>query len=136
MELTPSQRRALRARAHSLHPVVAISRNGLTPTVLSEIERSLAAHELIKIRVFGAERDEREALLAQVCGAVQAAPVQHIGNILVIFREPPAEAKVEVQIAVRAVRKPARRSAPKATLRPGRTAPATQPRRRPAVRKG
>ncbi|HRP95220.1 MAG TPA: YhbY family RNA-binding protein [Rhodocyclaceae bacterium] len=86
-ELTPAQRRELRARAHHLNPVVSIAGNGLTPAVLAEIERSLQAHELIKIKVHGAERDAREALLASLCAALDAAPVQHIGTILVVWRE-------------------------------------------------
>ena len=91
VELTPIQRRALRAAAHSLNPVVAIAQQGLSPTVLAEIDRSLAAHELIKIRVYGEERDLREALLKEVCETLNAAPVQHIGNILVIWRKKPDE---------------------------------------------
>lgn len=86
-ELTPAQRRELRARAHHLNPVVSIAGNGLTPAVLAEIERSLQAHELIKVKVHGAEREAREALLANLCEALDAAPVQHIGTILVVWRE-------------------------------------------------
>jgi len=93
IELTPARRRALRARAHSLHPVASISQNGLSGTVLAEIDRGLKAHELIKVRVYGAERAERAALLAEVCARLEAAPVQHIGNILVVFRENPESAK-------------------------------------------
>jgi putative YhbY family RNA-binding protein len=122
-ELSPTERRALRARAHSLHPVVAIGHSGLTPTVLAEIDRSLKAHELIKVRVFGVERDHREALLAQICEAVDATPVQHIGNILVVFREKPEEPAPE--------EKPARKSA----ARVRRTTPVPTPRRRLATRK-
>lgn len=59
--------------------------------MLAEIDRSLKAHELIKVRVYGIERDDREALMADICARLNAAPVQHIGNILVIFREKPAE---------------------------------------------
>lgn len=86
-ELTPAQRRALRARAHALSPVVAVGHNGLSASVLAEIDRCLQAHELIKVRVIGAERDERDALQAQICAGVEAIPVQHIGNILVVYRE-------------------------------------------------
>lgn len=86
-ELTPVQRRELRARAHHLNPVVSIADNGLTPTVLAEIERSLQAHELIKIKVHGAEREQREALLAELCSKLDAAPVQHIGTILIVWRQ-------------------------------------------------
>lgn len=86
IDLSPGERRRLRAEAHHLNPVVSIADNGLTPAVLAEIERSLQAHELIKIKVHGAERDQREALLQEVCIAMQAAPVQHIGTILVVWR--------------------------------------------------
>lgn len=87
MELTSARRRELRARAHALHPVVAISANGLSETVLAEIERSLVAHELIKIRTYGIERAERETLLAEICQKLACAPVQIIGHLLVIYRE-------------------------------------------------
>jgi RNA-binding protein len=88
--LTTSQRRALRARAHALNPVVSISQKGLTATVLQEIDRSLKAHELIKIRIFDTERERREALLAEIAAALECSPIQHIGNILVVWRENPA----------------------------------------------
>ena len=90
-ELTSAQRRQLRARAHSLHPTVSVSQNGLTAPVLAEIERALKAHELIKIRVYGEQRQTREALLQDICRATDAAPVQHIGHILVVFRENPEQ---------------------------------------------
>ncbi|MGL1832686.1 ribosome assembly RNA-binding protein YhbY [Rhodocyclaceae bacterium SMB388] len=86
-ELTPARRRALRASAHHLNPVVSVADNGLTPAVIAEIERSLQAHELIKIKVHGAERDQREELMADVCRQHDAHPVQHIGTILVIWRQ-------------------------------------------------
>ena len=85
-ELTPARRRDLRAQAHHLNPVVTIAGNGLTPAVLAEVERSLQAHELIKVRVQGAEREQREALMTELCEAVEASPVQHIGNVLVVWR--------------------------------------------------
>jgi RNA-binding protein len=61
--MTPQSRQALRARAHRLNPVVSISQKGLSPTVLAEIEAALRAHELIKIRIYGAERSERAHFL-------------------------------------------------------------------------
>lgn len=89
-ELSSSQRRALRARAHGLHPVASISQNGLSEAVLAEIDRCLEAHELIKVRAYGIGRDDREALLAEIGARLEAAPVQHIGNILVLYRANPA----------------------------------------------
>ncbi|MHB8786884.1 MAG: ribosome assembly RNA-binding protein YhbY [Thauera sp.] len=103
-ELTPAQRRDLRARAHHLNPVVTIAGNGLAPNVVAEIERSLQAHELIKVKVQGAEREQREALMEELCAALDAAPVQHIGNILVVWRA----RKEEDKAAAVADKKPVR----------------------------
>lgn len=86
LEISSEQRRALRARAHALHPVVAISQNGLTESVLKEISVSLESHELIKIRVFNDDRTQRDAYLATICEQLGAAPVQHIGKLLVVWR--------------------------------------------------
>ena len=91
-ELTPAQRQLLKGRAHRLNPVVLVGAEGLTPGVVAEVERALTAHELIKIRAPGLERASRELLMGAVCSAVGAAPVQHIGKVLVVFRERPEEA--------------------------------------------
>lgn len=93
--LTPAHRSELRAAAHALKPVVSISQKGLSPAVLGEIERCLKAHGLIKIRVFEDEREARDALFNEICLALGAAPVQHIGKLLVIWREKPVEPKTE-----------------------------------------
>ncbi len=92
---SPAQRRALRAAAHHLNPVVSISQKGLTPSVLAEIDRCLKAHELIKLRLYGIEREVREALFIEICTALNCAQVQHIGNLLVLWRENPKDAAVE-----------------------------------------
>jgi RNA-binding protein len=91
-ELTPSQRQTLKGRAHALDPVVMIGAEGLTLAVLAEVERALASHELIKIRAAGADRHERDRLLDDICARTGAAPVQHIGKIMVVYREKPVEA--------------------------------------------
>lgn len=106
--LSPAARRELKARAHALHPVVSVGTNGLSASVLAEIDRSLKAHELIKVRVYGEERSEREALLTDICQQLDAAPVQHIGNILVIYRENP-----EVQPKPAAAAKPGKQPVPR-----------------------
>ena len=89
LEISIAQRRDLRAQAHGLNPVVTISQNGLTDAVLREISHSLDAHELIKIRVFGDERELREGYLKTICDTLGAAPVQHIGKLLVVWRPAP-----------------------------------------------
>jgi len=89
--LSPIERRALKALAHALDPVVMIGDQGLTPGVILEIERSLKAHELIKVRASTDDREARESWLHEICLALHAAPVQHIGKMLVIWRKKPAE---------------------------------------------
>ena len=91
LEITAAQRRSLRSRAHSLNPVVSISQNGLTETVLKEIGVCLNSHELIKIRVYNDEREIRDQYLSSICEQLGAAPVQHIGKLLVIWRPAPEE---------------------------------------------
>jgi len=86
MNLSPAERSALRAEAHALNPVVIVGEAGLTPSVLKEIDASLKAHGLIKIRVFGDDREARLAIYDQVCAELDAAPVQHIGKLLVVYR--------------------------------------------------
>jgi putative YhbY family RNA-binding protein len=89
IDLTPAQRKAHRGDAHHLQPVVMIGSDGLTPAVLREANRALAAHALIKVRVQNDDRREREVLLAKLADALNAAPVQHIGKLLVLWRPPP-----------------------------------------------
>ncbi|KUZ14450.1 MULTISPECIES: YhbY family RNA-binding protein [Burkholderia] len=86
LSLSPAERSALRSQAHALKPVVLIGAEGLTDAVLKEIKVHLAAHQLIKIRVFGDERDERVAIYDEICDRLNAAPIQHIGKLLVIWK--------------------------------------------------
>ncbi|MGB7481965.1 MAG: YhbY family RNA-binding protein [Burkholderiaceae bacterium] len=86
MNLSSTERSALRAEAHALNPVVIVGEAGLTPPVMKEIDASLKAHGLIKIRVFGDDREARLAIYDQICSELDAAPVQHIGKLLVVYR--------------------------------------------------
>jgi putative YhbY family RNA-binding protein len=124
LALTPAERRDLRAKAHRLHPVVSVGQHGLTPAVLHEIDVNLLAHELIKVRVFDDDRDARDALLARICAELEAAPVQHIGKLLVVWRPAPQAAAPEIE------RPAARREPPKREPR----APARRRRREAAPR--
>ncbi len=80
---------ALKARAHHLSPVVMIGQHGLTESVVKETDNALSAHELIKVRILGDERDERVAIAEALCEAVDAQLVQHIGKLLVLWRKHP-----------------------------------------------
>ncbi|MEH6434351.1 ribosome assembly RNA-binding protein YhbY [Massilia sp. DD77] len=86
LKLTPAERSALRAEAHGLNPVVMIGGEGLTESVMKEIAASLDAHGLIKVRVFGDDREARIAMYEQICEELGASPVQHIGKLLVLYR--------------------------------------------------
>jgi RNA-binding protein len=86
LNLTPGQRRYLRAQAHSLSPVILIGDAGLTVGVMKEIEHSLTSHELLKIKVASGDREQREIMLTEICTALETAPVQHIGKTLVIYK--------------------------------------------------
>ena len=89
IELTPAQRKAYRADAHHLDPVVLIGGDGLTPAVLKETDAALNAHGLIKVRVFGDDRAAREAIYQRLADELNAAAVQHIGKLLVLWRPLP-----------------------------------------------
>jgi RNA-binding protein len=88
--LSPAERQALKGRAHKLEPVVIVGGDGLSAGVVAEIDRCLKSRELIKVRV-NAGREEREAMLEEICAKTGAQPVQHIGKILVLYREAPGE---------------------------------------------
>ena len=113
-ELTPADRQTLKGRAHRLDPVVWIGADGLTAAVFAELERALKAHELIKVRVVAGDGDTRERLLGEICAATGSSPVQHIGKVLVVYRErPPAEQPAA----------PPRKPAPRRETRSARGAP-------------
>lgn len=85
-KLNSKQISHLRALGHALNPVVMIGNNGLSETVLREIDLSLKAHELIKIKVQSDERELRTQMLQEICEKLSAEAIQHIGKQLVIYR--------------------------------------------------
>jgi RNA-binding protein len=87
MALTSSRRSELRSEAHKLSPVVIVGDKGLTDEVMAEIDRSLRAHELIKVRAAAAGRDARGSWMTTICEKLSAHAVQQIGKVLVIYRE-------------------------------------------------
>lgn len=95
LELTIQERKAIRADAHHLDPVVIIGGDGLTAGVKKEIDFALNAHGLIKVRVSGDDRAAREAVYATLCNDLSCAPIQHIGKLLVLWRPMPEKAAKE-----------------------------------------
>ncbi|PSJ17414.1 ribosome assembly RNA-binding protein YhbY [Nitrosomonas supralitoralis] len=96
LTLTIAHRRELKAQAHALNPVVMIGKSGLSSSVIEELNRGLSSHELIKIKVQIDDRIARNELFEQICQQLNAAPVQHIGKIFVIYRPKPEEADKKV----------------------------------------
>ena len=86
IQLTPAERKEKRGDAHHLDPVVMIGADGLTPAVLKEAEVAIRSHGLIKVRVFSDDRAAREAMLTEMADKLNAAPIQHIGKLLVLWR--------------------------------------------------
>src|ERR1700744_221679 len=86
IQLTPAERKEKRGDAHHLDPVVMIGADGLTPAVLKEAEVAIKSHGLIKVRVFSDDRAAREAMLVEMADKLNAAPIQHIGKLLVLWR--------------------------------------------------
>ena len=93
--LTAAQRREHRAASHHLDPVVAIGGDGLTDAVRKETDAALTAHGLIKVRIFSDDRAAREAMFAELTDQLDAAPVQHIGKRVVLWRPIPSREKTE-----------------------------------------
>ena len=94
IQLTPAQRKEHRAEAHHLDPVVLIGAEGLTSNVKKEVDAALKAHGLIKVRVFSDDRTAREAIFQTLADELHAAPIQHIGKLLVLWRPKPVKERV------------------------------------------
>jgi RNA-binding protein len=87
--LKSDQRNMLRAQSHALKPVVIVGQAGMTPAVINEINRALDHHELIKVRVNAADREQRREMVSRICGDTGAELIQSLGHIVTLFRENP-----------------------------------------------
>lgn len=88
MSLTQEQKKQFKSIGHHLKPIVTIADNGLTESVLAELDRALNDHELIKVQL-RAERDDRKALIEQLCENSSSMLVQSIGKVALIYRKNP-----------------------------------------------
>lgn len=89
--LTPRERAHLKARAHALGPVVQIGSSGLTEGIVAEVHRALTAHELIKVRIAGDDREQRVAIGDELCARTDATAVHRVGKILILWRPRPQD---------------------------------------------
>ncbi len=88
MELTGGQIKRLRAEGHRLNlkPVVTIGQKGLTTNLHHEIDAALSHHELLKLRIPPLDKPGKRELGKLICDQHQAALVESIGSIIVIYR--------------------------------------------------
>ncbi len=91
VSLTTRERAHLKARAHGLDPVVKVGQAGVSQAVAAEADRALTAHELIKVRIDGSDRDARVALGDDLAARTDAAVVSRVGKVLVLWRPRPAD---------------------------------------------
>ena len=91
-KLLGKQRRALRARAHHLNPVVSVGAAGVSDGVLAELDIALDEHELVKIRIAADDREQRKKLIDTLCTGANAELIQRIGHTAVLYRERPVGA--------------------------------------------
>jgi RNA-binding protein len=94
MPLSDNQRRHLRGLAHHLKPVVMVGQDGLKPSVLAEVDAALTAHELIKVKIAAADREERAALVAAIAATAGAELEQSIGHVAALFRRNPKKPRI------------------------------------------
>ena len=94
MTLSTKQKQFIKSLAHHLNPVVMLGGNGLTEGVLAEIEIALNHHELIKVKIAGADRETKQLIIDAIVRETRAEAVQAIGHILVLYR-PSEEQKIQ-----------------------------------------
>jgi RNA-binding protein len=94
LALSSSQTRYLRSLAHDLSPVVQLGNKGATEAVVKELGQALAIHELVKVKLSGGDKDERQAKIDVLTGATQAEKIHQIGHVVVLFRRNGEEPKI------------------------------------------
>ena len=87
-KLSGSQRRFLRGAAHAFKPAVQIGKDGLTEGVVDAIDASLAAPELIKIKML-TDRDGRSELIPEIEKRLGCECVGSVGHMAILFRRHP-----------------------------------------------
>jgi len=89
MALTQEQKKQFKSIGHHLKPVLIVAENGLTEGVLAELDRALNDHELIKVKINFAEREDRQAVIAELCEIARCELAQVIGKMALIYRKNP-----------------------------------------------
>ncbi len=96
MPLSSHQKRFLRGIAHALDPVVMVGQKGVTPSLLKELDGALAHHELVKVKLSDADREDRAMTIEALREGTSCEVVQTIGRIACLFRRNLREPKIEL----------------------------------------
>ena len=96
MPLSSHQKRYLRSLAHSLDPVIIVGQKGVTPSLLKEFDGALARHELVKVKLADADRDDRAETIELLREGSAAEVVQTIGRVACFFRRNAKQPKIEL----------------------------------------
>lgn len=75
----------LRAKSHSLEPVLQIGKSGVTDSVIEEIKRLLKKKKLIKIKLLKPAGD-RKKLVEEIISATGATLVRSVGRVAVLYK--------------------------------------------------
>ncbi|MEO8778572.1 MAG: ribosome assembly RNA-binding protein YhbY [Rhodanobacter sp.] len=86
MSITPSQARYLRSLAHDLKPLLLLGNKGATQAVVKELSQTLDIHELVKVKLSGGDKEERQAQIDALVAGTQAETIHQIGHVVVLFR--------------------------------------------------
>ncbi len=89
MSLTTQQIKHLKSLAHSRDPIVRVGQHGVTAAVIKELDIALQHHELVKVKVAGADRDDRQSMMDSLCSETKSVSIQRIGGVLVLYRRHP-----------------------------------------------
>lgn len=81
-----TQQKRFRAIGHQLNPIVTVGGNGLSETVVNELNRALNDHELIKVKIHADDREDRATTVAELTTVTGAELIQRIGNVALIYR--------------------------------------------------
>ena len=86
MPISADRKKQFRTIGHKLNPIVTIAGNGLSEGVLLELNRALDDHELIKVKLGLADREERKELVAELVTLPNVELIQEIGKVVILYR--------------------------------------------------
>lgn len=98
LSLSGAQRSFLRGLGQSLEPALKVGRGGLSPAFFTELQKLLRAHELVKLRFLGAEREERAALCGRIADEGRCLCVGAVGHTALFYRQHPEAASRSIQL--------------------------------------